>query len=188
MFNRLSDLKYQRTPEEALGFYLVTALVLLVMFFALGPLMKFAGVLGHTHQQVRIVAGVVSCVFGMMYCGVLAFMIGLKKEMDAKFAIALTALAMVAAIPHGMIGLFVTAYMTTRPLYWPERKAKPAVKDAGFSKVQRQSPAAPKPQAATPTQQASAQSQPQETVVSQARRTPGRLRPDLSGDEPADMP
>lgn len=192
MFNRLSDLKYRRTPEEALGFYLVSALVLLVTLIALGPLMKYAGVLGHTPRQARVVGGVTSMVMGMMYCVALAFMIAIRKRMDAMYTSAFAVLTALAAIPHGVVGLAVVAYMTTRPLDWPGgvKRVQAAAAKTVQAKPQSRPNTGPRPPRPTtpprPVPVPAAPEQPNETVVSQARRRPERVRPDLSDDQPVD--
>ena len=69
MFGKLRDFEYQRTAEEALGFYLAYTLGLLIAVPLIGTLLVMSGMLGPTRETQAILGGVIGSVIYLLYCG-----------------------------------------------------------------------------------------------------------------------
>jgi hypothetical protein len=116
MFRHLGDFGHQRTPVQAIGFYLVYLFTGLILSGLVGALFAFAT--GANGFDEGMAAGLkIGPVFAILLSGALAFMILRAKGLfrDAITLIA-AALSLVGAAGLGLLlGLLFVAFLTTRP-------------------------------------------------------------------------
>ncbi len=112
MFVKLTDYEYARTRKEAVGFYLVHFLILLLFVLVIG-MMTHAGAADNHSGRVLI------RILGTFYCTVMAGYVVLRKRMWSWHGWALVFLAFVASFLTAVLGLGILAYLTTKPMWWP---------------------------------------------------------------------
>jgi hypothetical protein len=193
MFNNLEEFEYKRSPEEALGFYLVYTLGFRAIGFILGPMLKMSGMMGPTQQDMMRNLHVFGMLIAIAYCCGLAVFILQRKKMEGWPGWALVFLTGLAAIINGVVGMAVVAYMTTRPMHWPtpeaELQRRAAAKAARMKAARRarqpsqSADAAPdQPNAAAAVVKAEESVAPS-PAAPPAKARPERRRPDLLDEE-----
>jgi hypothetical protein len=119
MFKSLTDFSYQRSPLQAVGFYIIY-LVLTILAGAI------AGMLfGLSTTNLEVDNGQkVGMITAILVVLCLSFLIlQAKKLLNNYFYVGLAALsAVVAFLGGGLLGLIITAYLTT--LSGPKKKSK----------------------------------------------------------------
>ena len=112
MFRRLTDLGHQRTPVEAIGFYLAYLVLGIMVGAALGFLA------GLVTGDVGFEGGMaIGAAFAIGICPVMAFVIlGAKGLLGHLGYVAVAVLSVVGAAVGGLLlGLIFVAFLTTRP-------------------------------------------------------------------------
>ena len=115
MFRRLTDLGYQRSLVEAIGFYLVYLILGIVVAAALGAV---AGPLAVASGGSDFDGGMlVGTIFAIIACPVLSFAVLVKKGLLGHVGYVLVAVLSVAgaAVAGLIVGLIFVAFLTTRP-------------------------------------------------------------------------
>lgn len=119
MFKNLGNLGYQRNWKEAIGFYIVYFVAMVVVAAILGAMVAAiflpasAGRSGGFAMGVRL--GLVMAIIATL---VLSFSILAKKNLLHNFGFILLALlaGLLAVAGGGLLGLIPVAYLTTRPI------------------------------------------------------------------------
>lgn len=107
MFTHLFDLSYTRTTKQALGFYIVFLIILIVLGALSGLLLSDGTASG------SIFAGAKT---STIVCGLLSFSILYTKKMIGKVGLILLAVLspVLAMLGGALLGLIPIAYLTTK--------------------------------------------------------------------------
>ncbi|MEM7647691.1 MAG: hypothetical protein AAF283_00825 [Cyanobacteria bacterium P01_A01_bin.70] len=111
MFKQLSNLAYQRTAIEAVGFY-IAYLLLCILLGAIGG--GIAGIFAEDPFQAGLIIG---SIVSVVFCAALALAVAMQKSVLSDFfAWILIVLAVLLAILIGGIGgLLPISILSTRP-------------------------------------------------------------------------
>jgi hypothetical protein len=123
MFEHITDLSFQRTSKQALGFYLasmvgasiLTAIIVIIYLYATGvPLPKGMDIAG----SIRIVQGLEKAVVPIIVCLIstaLAILIVRAKGIYNRITIGCIFLTALLSIIGALFSLIPVAYLTTLP-------------------------------------------------------------------------
>jgi hypothetical protein len=127
MFRRLTDFGHERSPIQAIGFYLVY----LVLGIALGAVL--GGLAGLMFKDFSFDAGLmVGAALAVVSCPLLSFAILRAKGLLSNVMLLIVAVLSVAGAAAGglIIGLLFVAFLTTRPAV---RQSEPVEAGATFA-------------------------------------------------------
>ena len=113
MFKKLTDFKYHRKTNEAIGFYLAYLLFVIVASGALGA---FAGTfMGNGHGAYRQGLRIGTMIAMLTSCGLSFTILHYKKRLNNLGYIILACLSLLlASLGGAVLGLIIPAYFTTR--------------------------------------------------------------------------
>jgi ABC-type dipeptide/oligopeptide/nickel transport system permease subunit len=115
MFTHLTDLQYQRTAKQALGFYLAYFVLFLLIAGIVGALVALSSTQQQNIVELSTRMGILTAVIA---CTALGLLIVYKKHLVGHFPSLLIAVAsgVCALFGGALLGLLPVAYLTTRPM------------------------------------------------------------------------
>ncbi len=123
MFSNLTDWGFKRTPVQALGFYIVAVIAMMIISSVLGGVLG----VGAEGQMISYNLLYLAAVVAVVESGVLAYLVfkGKNKLQDSTqyiFVVIIGALGFFS----GLLSLAIVAYMTTRDSEGPGQETPPA--------------------------------------------------------------
>ena len=115
MFRHLTDFGHQRTPVQAIGFYLTYLVLGIAIAAGLGALVgPLAVINGGSSWDGGMLVGTI---FAVIACPVLSFVMLAKKGLLSHIGFVIVAVLSVAGAAFGglILGLIFAAFLSTRP-------------------------------------------------------------------------
>jgi hypothetical protein len=113
MFSHLTDLALQRSPTQAVGFYLFSFLLLLIAAMVSGIAVALLTPSSmNTFDQGQYIGTIVAMITSPLLAALVA---NAKKHWEAVSLLCIALAIILAIIGGGLLGLIPAAYLTTKP-------------------------------------------------------------------------